>query len=393
MPWALFESITGLFDKRFLFAAYLPTVIFLLAIVLTLTGVVGWGSTFDWWASLEATQKAALSAGGVGLSIIGAYVLTGVRPALVALWSGTFEAPLVRDVYALGEWVQRRRYDRLTRAAEQPPVWGPLLTAFRTKAANAMTAAATGSPKNAPPHVLSRRLAALRHLSASAGLAAVKAESDRVAALYQNFAVDSLTDVYARLLAILNERIDREEQSGRDARVRRNRCFGPVATIRATRFGNIVQAYIAYPFSRYRFESEAFWPALRSTVPPEALGPLDDSRVYVDFSIGMASYGGLFAVLSMLGGPWIWWSPTLWVGLAGAAGVVSYGFYRLAVVCIDQYGDIYRSFVDLQRLALMKALHRARPLTLREEREQWGQLSQLVLYGDTAALDFPIAPL
>jgi hypothetical protein len=131
----------------------------------------------------------------------------------------------------------------------------------------------------------------------------------------------------------------------------------------------------------YRMEAEIFWPRLRRVIPPEYFGLIEQPRILLDFSLTMASLGAAYALLALLGGPWLWYSPLFWLLLAAVGCLASYLFYWLGVGAARQLGEMVRSSFDLFRLDLMEALARPHPATFLAEQKQWVELSKVAAYG------------
>lgn len=204
---------------------------------------------------------------------------------------------------------------------------------------------------------------------------------------------ESLTDVYNHVIRLCQDWNQKEQAILASNRARLDRRFGSIASIRATRLGNVVEAYKAYAYKRYRIEGDVFWPHLQHVVPDEFRVRLDDTRIMLDFALTMATLSVAYAMLAIFVGPWLTASMPFWITVFGVGLLLAYLFYRLAVFLAEQFGDLVRAAYDLFRLRLLEKFGRTWPQTLEQEREKWSQLSRLVVYGfeADASLDEALA--
>ncbi len=395
MILSLLNKIAGLFEKDFLFASFLPALIFMAAVAATLTGVVGFEASWSWIDSWTALQK-AVAAAGTGLAVIVfAYVLSVLRPVFLRFWSGTVDSwflkPFLWPFFSLGKRFQRYRYDRLRQKENEPARWGKVQRDFR----NLVNSRINDNRINDNlPGIPAKELNALKlEIKISledADLSRFERIAGKIANLYAKYNENSLTDLYKLVYGNLNDRVKYEEAPIREARRERDWKFGGMASIQATDLGNIIEAYKAYPYERYGIEAEIFWPELHNVMPEDFLTLVDEPRILLDFSLAMASLLGVYGILALFGGAWLWTNCLFWAILAMVAFTGSYFFYRVGVTAVNQYSALYRASFDLFRLELMYKLYRNHPPKLSVEREQWKQLSQLALYGYSQ--DFDLRP-
>ena len=106
----------------------------------------------------------------------------------------------------------------------------------------------------------------------------------------------------------------------------------------------------------------------------------------------MITIGCLFGLITALAGPWLWSNWELWEILTMVAFLISYIFYRVALVAADQFGELVCSSFDLFHLDLLTALRQQDPeisrphngtLTVPLERQMWRQLNRLLNFGDS----------
>lgn len=389
---ALLGKIEGLFDKDFLFASFLPSLVFLGAVAATLAGVVGFDAAGAWIEGWTATQTAMVPvAAGVGV-VVFAYILHGLRAVLLGLWSGMIGGPLV-PFFRLGEEFSRWRYRKLRERAFGRAVWDGVFAWFHAEVKPHWNSAKPAMPDTEYEALLRT----VEGLHDGMEIAEVKNLMARhvVDSFKRYSGMGRLEDAYQTVRAKIEEWENRERASLATERARLDRRFGTPDSIRATALGNVVESYNAYPFKRYSMEGEVFWPHLQHVMKDVAkadfLTTIQDFRILLDFCLTMASLGVLYGVLAALGGPWLWLDARFWGIIAVVAFLVSYGiYYRVAVFVAMQYGDLIRASFDLFRLQLLYALWRKHPAMRSVELEIWKQISQLLVFGEVQ--DFEIRP-
>jgi len=380
---AILSRVTGFFEKDFLFASFLPALLFVLAIggtVLAVAGVPPSLAGMDAWSASRLSL--ALFAAFCGVTVL-AYVLVALRPAMLSLWSGT--SPLLRAVPRVMWWAAARRrssFRDLTAASLAEPVWGAALGDFPTQALRDWP-----RPANAQaPTAAQLRILDAATLSARAAQTPVAffAAAQPFLNQLKLSGGDALESVYAALLAVLDERAEIESARTQAKAVELDRRFGSFGTIRPTALGNVITAYQEYPFKRYGMEAEVFWPRLRAVIPQTYFELVQEPRILLDFAVTMASTLVALAGTAVIGGPWLTYHPIIWASVPVGCLAFAYFFYRLAVSAADSFGEFVRACFDLYRLDLMARLHRPPPLTTTIERAQWLELSQIATYGVTA---------
>jgi hypothetical protein len=216
--------------------------------------------------------------------------------------------------------------------------------------------------------------------------------SNKMTEAYGHYKEQSLSVVYEEVKSKLEGLERREQIRISTARTRLSRQFGVPEVIRATALGNVVESYRVYPYSRYRMEAGVFWPRLQLVIEPKFLATIRESQILFDFCLTMITVGCLFGLITALVGPWLWSNWELWGILTMAAFLISYIFYRVALVAADQFGELVCSSFDLFRLDLLTALRQHDPeisrlhngpLTIPVERQKWRQLNRLLNFGDS----------
>ena len=388
----LLGKVAGLYEKEFLFGSFVPALIFLSALAGAVAGVVGRGALWAWVDSWSATQNAVLTAVAGLVTVVFAYVLSALRPFFLEMWAGGLTSPALWPLYWLGRRAHHHRRARLETGIPAPTGWRRLFEDFCNQAYPLWDL----NPAPIPPADLRALERMIQDLDRQMGEAAVRGRLDAILQALGQYSGESLSRVYRRLRDTIDAWVREEEALRGMALMTLDRSFGPPESVKSTGLGNVIDAYNAYPYTRYRIEAEMLWPRLRFVMKPEQLGPVNDRQTLLDFCLAMASLGCLFGLLAAVVGPWLWidtrqWhSPALWYwGFLALGGFgAGWGFYRLAVLVAGGFGDLIRASFDLFRLDLMAALSRPDPRSLREEREQWAQLSRLAIYG--TELDFPL---
>ena len=380
---AILGRVTGFFEKDFLFASFLPALLFILATAGTAVAVAGIPPSLagmDAWSA--GRLSLALLTAFVGVTVL-AYVLISLRPAMLALWSGT--SPLLRFTPAFTRRAvarKRAEFRDLTRASLAEPVWEPSLREFPSKALPHWTAPANGrSPTKAEWRILRIATATAREADTpGAFLVAAGPFLDQL----RVSGGDAIESFYAELNAILNERAAIEMARTQSKAVELDRRFGSFGTIRPTALGNVITAYQEYAFKRYGIEAEVFWPRLRAVIPQSFFDLVQEPRILLDFAVTMASLLVVLAAAAAALGPWLTYQPLTWIVTILVCLASAWFFYRVAVSAADRFGEFVRACFDLYRLDLMASLHRPPPPNTTVERAQWLELSQIAAYGITA---------
>lgn len=392
MLQALFGEIKGFFDKDFLFASFLPSLVFLVSIAATLGGVVGFEGSLGWADSFTGLQSTA----AVGVIFLGtvvfAYIVNSLRMVFLKLWAGGIKG-LLTPLLHFGEQWHRTKFDMEVKASYRIPEWPRIVKNLEQAMRHAFRKTGTG------PVIPDVELENLLNQISKADLNALNTQGTMsflqgtVLPVYQKFVwSNELNDIYQLLHSSIQKKAGDEQFDIIKRRFRLDRLFGTKDTIRASALGNIVESYNAYPFKRYGMEGEIFWPHLQHFVPDDFLKRVREQRIVFDFCLTMATLGVFYGFLVVVGGPIFWSNVWYWLVLGLFAVVFSYTvYYRLAVFVATQYGDLIRSSFDLFRHKLLNgfSVKLDNPvITLLEERKIWEELSRLLAYGDPVALNF-----
>lgn len=190
---------------------------------------------------------------------------------------------------------------------------------------------------------------------------------------------NSLDDQHLRLLELLDYGVDRWKFREMEYYNKRQFEFGRL-TPEPTRLGNIAQALQGYASSRYRLNLELlgtrFLNALRGE--KEALVTIEDAKVQLDFLVAFCWLSTLSTLLWMLTLVVYGSSVIPFVAVALLGPVLSYVFYRFAVESYKVFTDVMRAALDQHRFKILDAMGLANPDGLREERQIWEAVENLV---------------
>lgn len=377
----LIGEITNVLKQEYLFAAFLPTLIFLSVAFATFAHVVGFVPMIL-WASGQTPLEQAIMPVVVAVTVaVFAYVLTGLRSFLLRLWSGEVSFHVFAPILRVGEAFARANRHRLLERANRVPTWSDQPSWFRDQCLGAGWQVRRG--KQPPRKDIQRARELAEALHHAMGVDAVQLMIvHNFIPLVNAYDATQLKPSYANILEKLR-RWSRDDLHARnESSWKVDRLYGMPESIRATRLGNVIESYNAYSYQRYGMEPEIFWPHLQLYIGKDEMKKMiATARTTLDFALAMTSYAALYAVLCVFAGPWIAVRPDVWVPFAGVALLVAAMFYRVAIFAAEQFGDAFRACFDLFRFDLMAALRRDLPLTLGVEKTKWLQLSQLSVYG------------
>src|SRR5438045_5415421 len=106
----LLGKIAGFFEKDFLFASFLPALIFISALVVTVAGVVSIEAIWAWVDAWTAMQKASAAAAGILFIVVVAYILQALRSSFTRGWTGNSQSKSLWGFKNLGLLIQQLRY-------------------------------------------------------------------------------------------------------------------------------------------------------------------------------------------------------------------------------------------------------------------------------------------
>ncbi|HEX3466459.1 MAG TPA: hypothetical protein VHS78_20615 [Candidatus Elarobacter sp.] len=165
----------------------------------------------------------------------------------------------------------------------------------------------------------------------------------------------------------------------------RERAFGDDLPA-ATELGNIAAAMASYGRKRYNFDVDAFWGRLQPVIQQNdasSYSALLDAKTQLDFLIACWWFTVLttiaWTVLFALAGDAL--VAALLTGPLGILGATI--LYRLAATAYASYAEFVRACIDLNRFALLRALHVQLPAGIRDERVLWTALSRVSSFGSS----------
>jgi hypothetical protein len=386
----LLGKISGFFDKDFLFASFLPALLLIGSLAVTVVLVAGPVAVWEEFTSGSIGKDATVLAASGLFVVVLAYILNALRPVFLSFWSGDLRWFPFWGFLMLARKLQRKRFLRMRRRAQRDSPWGRILADFESRVREEW---------QRRDNVLSSRTRVRFQERASGFNDAMAPESverqlNTIASAFRLYSGEDLSDSFETAKRWLIDREETEQLRIQTDTAEWDRAFPrSVAAVRPTDLGNVIAAYEQYPSTRYEMEAEVFWPRLRKVIDKEYLPLVLEPRILLDFSLTTATLAAVYGLLALFAGPWLWLKPAFWITLALFAFVVALLFYRLGIVAAVQLGAMVRSSFDLFRLDLLKALRLPHPATTREERERWRQCSQLIVYGqDLQPGDFELRP-
>ena len=149
-----------------------------------------------------------------------------------------------------------------------------------------------------------------------------------------------------------------------------------------TELGNALAVTRAYPLDRYGMDAVLFWPRLRQVVDDDLLNALDNLKMFLDFGLNVAALAlvvaieaGIAGILTARAG---WW-------IAGAISVaVAWLAYRSAVRAAWAMGDLTNACFDFYRKDLLARFGLEQPEALFEEYGLWIKLGAFLRRGELA---------
>ena len=382
-------TIASVVEKDFLFAAFLPAIIFLTAVAGTFGMVIGAEPLL---AVIESTSAARLlwasTATVIGL-IVMAYVLRAMVGHFTRAWSG--DTALLRTVLwgwsEIGKEFQRRRYERLRRESTQVSRWSDVLHHFESQA-RIYWAVRPQNPSWWRRFLFGFRIYRL-HPQMSKEIAIERVTT--LARMFDDVNGNALTVEYGNIKRRLLDWHEQDSYKFQACSASLDRGYGALAAVKPTRLGNVIESYNYYAFTRFSMEAELIWPRLEHVIPEPFSRKIRDAKVLLDFMVTLSTLALVYAGLALFIGPWLLNVPVTWSIVAAISVLVAVFFYRLSIDVAIQYGDGIRAAIDLFRLDLLQKLGFGRPATLNDERALWRKYSQLIVYSSAVQID--IAPL
>ncbi|BDI33651.1 hypothetical protein CCAX7_57020 [Capsulimonas corticalis] len=313
----ILQTVGGYFDRRWMLAAFLPSVVLFGACLFLYGATHDFRRAIDIWNKFSPILQGALIVAGVIWTAFVAVLFSLTKGGMLRLFEGyTEQTPLLS---AFHQW-RRRYYQRL----------------FRYLA-----------------HEQTRLEAEIAHLR----LGPLKDRPD---------AKDKEKVYKEELGRILEEKILR---------------FPPdESQVMPTRLGNILRAAEAYPRVHYNMNAVVLWSRLASVLPDPAAAGLEDARMFLDFMLVLCVSSFLFAATSAVylaaahAASILTWFVLISLGVSW---LCYHGMLNAAIV----YGEAVKTAFDLHRWALLEAVHLAAPANNAEERVLWDDYGGFVYGG------------
>jgi hypothetical protein len=191
----LLGKISGFFDKEYLFASFLPSLIFLPLLALTFSLVVGVETVFNWIDSWSALQKTAAAATGSLTVVIFAYVLHALRSDFIRFWSGDSNFPLYLfwGFHQLGKHYQEWRFRCMCEKTRQESPWLSVLLDFYQPAVKKRW---QSRRENLPIKERHKLLRILRKLHEGMSPEAVKSGLQPIIDAFDKYSGEDMKDIY-----------------------------------------------------------------------------------------------------------------------------------------------------------------------------------------------------
>lgn len=438
------KEASGYFDRRALTSAFGPSLLFC---ALTAAGgaLLGYGGDGDQTLTklneLNTGGQVALAVGVIALAAVGSFVVVGVRRDLIAVLEGQTDLGLLpfRRLYPLGWWWRWRRdrllalrgtlgkqlatcgeaLDKVAEALKAEPPAAPALDAGTvTSTINALFA----GPPALHKRVRKRALRAGQRAYGQSWSGTQTADelwvsyllSERSEARFTELAdkVKLAADEWRKVLSVDPATVpaaadfgDRKARLGMFLRAMRRALEGLNSDLRfehtavsdwlfcryppeadrvePTRLGNVIRAAEAYPWTRYRADTQLLWPRLMAVVPKEfAEATADDYnqlQLYATMTWGTLLFAVVWAVGYAVFKPpgWSWW----WLAAGGAACVAgAVVWYQCAVNAARAYGDRVRVAFDLYRWKVLESFNLQVPPDLTAEEKTWEALARWLYF-------------
>ena len=387
----LLSQVGTVLSRLFVFASFVPTLIFtfLNALLLYL-----WHPGFRQWVSPQITGTAIafyLATVIVAMAVV-AYVLFTLNNSLrVVLERGRFLPKHLREVFEASE---QRRLQETVQAYQDARREHRALKRLRDRDSRLTNAIDLGAnlasnTYNERDDPAGKKLEKLQSKMLNNSTLASDDVDEAITLFAKALSTNKkdyplggphpLDDQHLRLLELLDYGVDRWKFREMEQYNKRQFEFGRL-TPEPTRLGNIAQALQGYAISRYRLNLELlgtrFLNALRGE--KEALSAIEDARVQLDFLVACCWLSTLSTVFWIVAMAAYGFSimPFLAVALMGPA--LSYLFYRFAVESYGVFTDVMRAALDQHRFKILEAMGLPSPGGLREERQIWEAVENLV---------------
>lgn len=159
-----------------------------------------------------------------------------------------------------------------------------------------------------------------------------------------------------------------------------------------TRLGNIIRSAEEYAQTRYGADYLVVWPRLAHLCSERFVLDYEAARAALDFLLVVTFLSALFTavggtVVLVLTGP-IW----LFVGCVAGGALLARLSYETAVGAAVEYGEQIRASMDLFRLDLLRQMNYPAPQGSREEAALWAEFEASLKRGDRRKTPYAPAP-
>lgn len=409
MLGTVLDRITTLVGRSFVIAAFAPTLLFAVAMALTIAVPMRPDQIIGWWNEL-GTLGPLLAAASFLVLVACAYVLAVFTPLCTRLLEGQHMPNMWRRAL-----VARHRADLQRRRRDITRCLTDLLTlqSARKEKRERLQARAQlqrGQPAAPVPGQQLSQVESLllpyAHMGGTPDLKTLVKLSDALESDYQRGLPAEALFAWHRQLETLWADAEQAGQNAYaeallDLQSRYAVAAGP-SGVRASSLANVMAATWAYPYSRYGIDGVATWPKLQKVISKEYWALVEDARIAYEFCV----------CLTVLAFIYLWSAPIThlvrnnhvfararswseWWGVSGdtvlcvaaiaiLAAAATAVAYHAAYESARSLGTTLRTSFDLFRFPVLTELHVALPATLHDERKAWTTLNSILLYEDVS---------
>jgi uncharacterized repeat protein (TIGR01451 family) len=157
-----------------------------------------------------------------------------------------------------------------------------------------------------------------------------------------------------------------------------------------TRVGNVIRSFESYSYRQYGIEAITLWTRLIAKIDKDYAAATDDAKTSFDFTLNSSVLSMILGAAILIVGlccPSALSLPSLWVRWLFEVigfGVLAYSFYLCSIPRASAWGAMVKGAFDLYRWDLLEQLGYKRvPVTMKEERALWDDISLQMMYGDS----------
>jgi hypothetical protein len=392
---AFIGTISGFFDKRFLFNVWFPTFLFSAAGVAVAAIAMGPQAAAQAWSGVPAIIQVWLSVGGLVLVTFLAYICDNLLDTMVRLYEG-YWPEWAQGLRRAGIRVQQRRWQHLNERMDLATTHEHNMDLAIAKAGQGLTPEQT-----VPPDRDGLRLQVSQFQQEIGKIARLKADRRPRKLIQLSSQLELLRkDILklrqgelsqqdktqweseeANLTAAFIEQCDQERTR---AKVEYDRLYETLYQgypqlphrLMPTRLGNVLRAAEEYGKLTYNLDAALVWPRLVPQLPAEFQARVEQSSTPLVTMLFTATFSLLFAFIGGVALFFLsdqWW---LFLGIVLGGLLLSAWCYESAIQRSVEYGTLLRTAFDLYRHELLKALGVPLPSSPLEEWELWPQLSK-----------------